>query len=72
MNAVVTGAGRGLGLELARQLLGRGARVIGTTRRHAPALETLGIAQLPLDVSDTDSIAAFAEALSQRMERLRS
>ena len=41
--SVVTGANRGIGLELVRQLAARGAEVVGICRRSSPELESLGI-----------------------------
>jgi NAD(P)-dependent dehydrogenase (short-subunit alcohol dehydrogenase family) len=51
---LITGAGRGLGLELARQYAADGWKVIGTVRddKGAAALEKLAAAALTLDVSD--------------------
>jgi NAD(P)-dependent dehydrogenase (short-subunit alcohol dehydrogenase family) len=62
---VVTGANRGLGLELARQYAAAGARVVGTARRpdEATELAATGARVLPLDVADAESVAAFAAAL---------
>ncbi len=62
MRAVVTGANRGIGLELARQLIARGAEVIGGVRDPAQAdeLRALGARVLPLDVASGDSVGAFA------------
>lgn len=65
MNAVVTGAGRGLGLELAKQLIGRGYRVFGTVRSSSDALEQLGATPLKLDVADTASIEVFAARVAE-------
>jgi len=67
---IVTGASRGLGLEFTRQLLARGDRVIAACRdpQHAEALQALAGAYpdrvhlRTLDVADTGSITAFAEA----------
>ena len=64
--ALVTGANRGLGLEIARQLLAQGLRVVLTGRDEAAthrALETLGAAgknalAVRLDVTDPTTIAA--------------
>ena len=41
--AVVTGANRGIGLELARHLKARGARVVAVCRKSSPALDALGV-----------------------------
>jgi len=63
--AVVTGANRGLGLELCRQLKQLDAEVIGTARdpQSAVDLRALEIRVEPLDVADPASVAAFAESL---------
>ena len=62
---VVTGANRGIGLELARQLSARGDTVVGTARdpESASDLRTLGIRVEALDVESAKSIAAFAKRL---------
>ncbi|MCB9763605.1 MAG: SDR family oxidoreductase [Alphaproteobacteria bacterium] len=70
MIALVTGAGRGLGLEFARQLAARGATVFGTVRRDGEALDALGVTALRLDVADPASIAAFATDLAARVDRV--
>lgn len=69
--ALVTGAGRGLGLETCRQLGRREFRVILTARNEregratAERLATEGIAveYRPLDVSSPSSISALAKGL---------
>ena len=63
---VVTGAGRGLGLELARQLRARGEQVVATVRRTEAAapLEALGARVEALDVADGESVARFGERMS--------
>ena len=69
--ALVTGANRGLGLELCRQLLVAGGRVIATCRHpgKAPSLNTLAgefpgrLHVAPLDVADSRSHAALAREL---------
>jgi NAD(P)-dependent dehydrogenase (short-subunit alcohol dehydrogenase family) len=62
---IVTGANRGIGLELARQLSERGDTVIGTARDPGSAtdLAKLGVRVEELDVADPKSIAAFARRL---------
>jgi NAD(P)-dependent dehydrogenase (short-subunit alcohol dehydrogenase family) len=62
---LVTGAGRGLGLELARQYAADGWRAIGTVRdaRAAAALEKIGVNARTLDVTNREQIAALAAAL---------
>ena len=69
---LVTGANRGLGLEMVRQLLARGDRVIATCRHpgKATALNPLTgehpgrLHVLPLDVGDPKSIAELARELA--------
>ena len=67
---VITGAGRGIGLELARVYADRGDTVIGTVRApdKAGELRKLGasVTVLPLDVTDEASHAALARALAGR------
>jgi NAD(P)-dependent dehydrogenase (short-subunit alcohol dehydrogenase family) len=65
---LVTGASRGLGLELARQLAARGGRVIAGVRRpeEATGLRELSAEVVPLDVTDAGSVAALAERLRGR------
>jgi len=59
---VITGANRGLGLELARQLAARGESVIATSRRprDGSPLDELDLRVEQLDQSDPESIASFA------------
>jgi NAD(P)-dependent dehydrogenase (short-subunit alcohol dehydrogenase family) len=71
---LITGANRGIGLEITRQLLNRGERLIATCRQpmKANALQALDeqfseqITILPLDVANAASIQAAANA-SQRI-----
>lgn len=78
MRAVVTGAGRGLGLELARQLAGRGYRVIGTARKPSKyeallaLCEAGGVETRALDVGSPESIADLAASLSEPIDLLVS
>ena len=74
---VVTGANRGLGLELVRQLLAGGERVIAGCRRpgQAQALNQLAGAYpghlhvLPLDAASERSIVEFAREAALVAER---
>jgi NAD(P)-dependent dehydrogenase (short-subunit alcohol dehydrogenase family) len=58
---LITGAGRGIGLELARQLRARGDDVIGTVRGDAGALQEIGARVEVLDVADPAAIEALGE-----------
>ena len=62
---VVTGANRGIGLELVRQLSERGDSVIATARdpESASDLSALGVRVEALDVENPKSIAAFGKRL---------
>jgi NAD(P)-dependent dehydrogenase (short-subunit alcohol dehydrogenase family) len=59
--ALVTGANRGIGRELARQLLERGATVYATARRP-DAIDLPGVRTLPLDITDPGAVRAVADA----------
>ncbi len=65
MTVLVTGANRGIGLEMARQFEARGMHVIGTARNpeSAEALKATGVRVEQLDVTDADSIAGLARRL---------
>lgn len=60
--ALIAGASRGLGLGLARELTGRGWRVIGTVR--APSAAPGGFEAATLDVTDPASVAALRGRLA--------
>jgi len=62
--ALVTGANRGIGLELCRQLAARGDDVIATCRRSRAELDRLGVRVEPdVDVADDASVAGLARRL---------
>lgn len=63
---LITGAGRGLGLEFARQYAADGWRVVATVRDDAAAAKLDGIAARVerLDVADLGSLDAFATRLA--------
>src|SRR3954447_5750589 len=56
---LITGANRGIGLELARQYSTAGWSVIATARHSSPELDALNVPVESLDLSDADAVAAF-------------
>src|SRR5919109_2218804 len=68
MIAVITGANRGIGLEVARQLAARGDTAILTARDPAKAREAaerVSARPAQLDVTDPDSVARFAASVGE-------
>ena len=63
---IVTGANRGIGLELCRQLTERGDRVTALCRRSAPALDALGIRVIEdVDVRDAKALGRLTGQLDE-------
>jgi NAD(P)-dependent dehydrogenase (short-subunit alcohol dehydrogenase family) len=61
----ITGANRGIGLELARQYRRRGDEVIAVCRRPSSELEALGVRIVDgIDVTDDAVVETLAERLS--------
>ena len=60
---LITGAGRGLGLELARQYAADGWRVIGTVRKAVPELEETGAQSLLADVTNVAEVRDLSNKL---------
>jgi NAD(P)-dependent dehydrogenase (short-subunit alcohol dehydrogenase family) len=64
--AVITGANRGIGLELARQLKARGASVVAVCRRGSPALDALGVrVESGIDVTEPAAWSDLAARLAR-------
>jgi NAD(P)-dependent dehydrogenase (short-subunit alcohol dehydrogenase family) len=64
---VVTGAGRGIGHEVCRQLRQRGETVVAACRRAVPELASLGCEVVDgVDVTDDASVARLVTALAGR------
>ncbi|WP_268800498.1 SDR family oxidoreductase [Pseudomonas huanghezhanensis] len=76
--ALVTGANRGIGYDIARQLAENGVSVLLTGRNHKAAVEAarrlqdtgLDVQALALDVTQSDSIAAAAAHVAAKYGRL--
>lgn len=63
MNVVITGANRGIGLELARIFKGRGAAVVACVRMSSPELDALGVrVEADVDMTD-DALGGIADRL---------
>lgn len=61
---IVTGANRGIGLELCRQLQARGETVIAACRRSSPGLEALSVrVETDVDVSSDKRVQALSKNL---------
>lgn len=60
--AIVTGASRGIGLAVTRELLGEGVRVVAAAREGADELATLGAIPVIADLTAPDGPARVTEA----------
>lgn len=61
---LITGANRGIGLELSRQLHERGDQVIALCRQASPELEALGVRIIDgVDITDDATLAKASEKL---------
>ncbi len=60
----ITGANRGIGLEMTRQLIERGDTVVALCRQPSPELEALGARVVDgVDVTSDDAVVAARQAL---------
>jgi len=61
---LITGSNRGIGLELCRQLAGRGDRIVAACRQSSPELTALDVQLIDnVDVGSDESIAGLQKAL---------
>ncbi len=64
---LITGANRGIGLEMAKQFRQQGLQVIAACRKSSPELDELNIqVETHFDVGDADSVRKLAEKLKQQ------
>lgn len=69
--ALVTGANRGIGLELARQLAARGTHVIAACRESSPELDALDVqVETGVDVTDPSAVHSLAERVDRPIDLL--
>lgn len=69
-NVLITGANRGIGLELARQYARDGWDVIATAREPSRELNELGCTVERIDMRDMDAVASFGERLDGPLDLL--
>lgn len=75
--ALVTGAGKGIGLEMCKQLIRRGFRVFACPRRSGSeglasllAAHSDALTIVPMDVADAISVAGAVKKISDATDRL--
>ncbi|WP_416971722.1 oxidoreductase [Streptomyces sp. 4F14] len=60
--AIVTGAGRGIGLAVVRELVGEGVRVVGAARTITPELKETGAFAVSADLATAEGTRALVDA----------
>jgi NAD(P)-dependent dehydrogenase (short-subunit alcohol dehydrogenase family) len=68
--AIVTGASRGIGLAVTRELIGEGVRVVAAAREGADELRTLGAVPVITDLTSADGPATVIAAAAQEFGEL--
>src|SRR5580658_9914417 len=68
--AIVTGASRGIGLAVTRELIGEGVRVIAVARGGADELRKLGAVPVIADLTSPDGPATVVDAAAQTFGEL--
>ena len=64
---LITGANRGIGLELVRQLQSRGENVIATCRSSSSELNSLAVrVETGIDITSGDSVIRLREKLNDK------
>ncbi|MEZ0449162.1 SDR family NAD(P)-dependent oxidoreductase [Cellulomonas sp. ICMP 17802] len=70
----ITGAGRGMGVDIAQAALAAGHRVVATARDASKAVAAVGehdnLLPVDLDITDTDSVDAAVRAATDRFGRI--
>ena len=72
-SVVVTGANRGIGLELCKQFLAKGNRVFATYRSDEGELKTIentNLSTFKLDVRDADELESFVSSIEGSVDIL--
>ena len=72
-SVVVTGANRGIGLELCKQFLAKGNRVFATYRSNKGELNTIentNLSTFKLDVRDADELESFVSSIEGSVDIL--
>jgi NAD(P)-dependent dehydrogenase (short-subunit alcohol dehydrogenase family) len=67
---LITGANRGIGLELVRQYAADDWSVVATAREPSAELNAVGVAVELLDMRDIDAVAGFGARLNDRLDLL--
>jgi NAD(P)-dependent dehydrogenase (short-subunit alcohol dehydrogenase family) len=65
--AIVTGAGRGIGLAVVRTLIAEGVRVAGAARTITPELKETGALAVSADLSTADGVATFIDTAATEL-----